>query len=236
MNQTLYTSYILMVFRLAVSSAKIIAILLVLLLSDLTAGAPLLVFVLFTLFLDLSYLVIQIARIPYIKRIRAGEDIQEPGLLSFSLKLQVFLYVTWQIPGNIWYWSCHSCYNEAAGLTVLTFALILLGYLYLLVPALLLVCICACLPVSIIFLMLVSNNYQEPAAENLIRELKTNQFSTDKHIGDFTCSICAADYEEGEAIVVLACDERHCFHEECIKRWLRINAICPICRAPFSSN
>ena len=42
--------------------------------------------------------------------------------------------------------------------------------------------------------------------------------------------ICRLEYEEDDDIVILKCSEKHYFHEECIKKWLKINGICPACR------
>lgn len=42
-----------------------------------------------------------------------------------------------------------------------------------------------------------------------------------------TCSICLCEYGEQE-VVVTNCG--HGFHNECIQGWIRINAVCPVCR------
>jgi hypothetical protein len=42
------------------------------------------------------------------------------------------------------------------------------------------------------------------------------------------CSICLADYEEGEAPMELPC--RHYFHERCAKTWLQRQNRCPLCQ------
>ncbi|KAK8966686.1 hypothetical protein KSP40_PGU019631 [Platanthera guangdongensis] len=42
------------------------------------------------------------------------------------------------------------------------------------------------------------------------------------------CSICQEDYSEGEDIGTLDC--RHDFHTACIKQWLMIKNLCPICK------
>ncbi|XP_020597217.1 probable E3 ubiquitin-protein ligase HIP1 isoform X2 [Phalaenopsis equestris] len=42
------------------------------------------------------------------------------------------------------------------------------------------------------------------------------------------CCICREDYKEGEAIGTLNC--RHDFHTDCIKQWLIIKNLCPICK------
>lgn len=41
------------------------------------------------------------------------------------------------------------------------------------------------------------------------------------------CSICLDNISEN---AVKCCQCGHCFHEECIKRWLKNNSTCPLCR------
>ena len=105
-SRTLYTSYTLVVFRLAVSIVKTLAATLVISLSEMSLLSPLGIFVLVSIILDASYFVLQILRIPTIKRIRGGEDAEEPETLSLLFKLQAFTFICWHIPGNIIYWTC----------------------------------------------------------------------------------------------------------------------------------
>lgn len=42
------------------------------------------------------------------------------------------------------------------------------------------------------------------------------------------CNICLAEYREGEEVKTLPC--LHRFHTECLDPWLRLNAVCPICK------
>eukprot|EP00624_Nannochloropsis_granulata_P006140 evm.model.NODE_44504_length_16067_cov_12.423352.4 len=44
----------------------------------------------------------------------------------------------------------------------------------------------------------------------------------DKH-----CSICLADYEEGETLCVLPC--RHSYHDDCLDHWITAHSKCPLC-------
>jgi hypothetical protein len=46
-----------------------------------------------------------------------------------------------------------------------------------------------------------------------------------------TCGICLEDYEEGESTKALSCPSRpHSFHKDCIDKWLKLDASCPICK------
>ncbi|XP_078429678.1 uncharacterized protein LOC144701788 [Wolffia australiana] len=44
---------------------------------------------------------------------------------------------------------------------------------------------------------------------------------------DGDCAVCLAEFEEGEVIRRLGCG--HCYHGECVGRWLRRRARCPKC-------
>jgi hypothetical protein len=43
-----------------------------------------------------------------------------------------------------------------------------------------------------------------------------------------TCCICLNKYKYDENIKVFSCN--HCYHKECINKWLIKNRHCPICR------
>jgi len=44
------------------------------------------------------------------------------------------------------------------------------------------------------------------------------------------CSICLDRFVSGDDVWILPCDERHIFHDSCIKSWLRKNNSCPLCQ------
>ncbi|KAL5541297.1 hypothetical protein UlMin_042519 [Ulmus minor] len=46
---------------------------------------------------------------------------------------------------------------------------------------------------------------------------------------DNTCSICLSEYKVREALRTIP-DCGHYFHDDCIVKWLRLNATCPLCR------
>lgn len=47
------------------------------------------------------------------------------------------------------------------------------------------------------------------------------------------CPICQEEFEPGDDIVQLTC--HHIFHKDCIKKWLKINKTCPICKVQVFS-
>lgn len=97
-------------------------------------------------------------------------------------------------------------------------------------PCLFCCCACLCLPVLIIALM-YANPGQHPASEDQISKLKVASYSAE-HVNK-ECVICFAAFELNDEIIPLNCDVRHSFHSACLKRWLRINNTCPICRKPL---
>lgn len=43
------------------------------------------------------------------------------------------------------------------------------------------------------------------------------------------CCICLAKYVNNDELRELPCT--HLFHKECVDKWLKINASCPLCKA-----
>lgn len=44
------------------------------------------------------------------------------------------------------------------------------------------------------------------------------------------CLICAENFDEKNMVIRLNCSSLHMFHEKCLKDWIKIKPICPICR------
>ena len=42
------------------------------------------------------------------------------------------------------------------------------------------------------------------------------------------CTICLEDFIDGEEVVLCPC--KHCYHQHCIKDWLRMKNSCPMCK------
>lgn len=95
-------------------------------------------------------------------------------------------------------------------------------------PCLICCCICLCLPV-LIFAVIYANPGQQAATEEQISRLKSVNYKN-WEVNSKECVICFSEFEEMDEIIVLGCDNRHTYHAACLKRWLRINNTCPICR------
>lgn len=47
---------------------------------------------------------------------------------------------------------------------------------------------------------------------------------------DVECCICLGVFEDGDKVKVLPLC-KHCFHAECVDKWLCSHSSCPLCRA-----
>lgn len=44
------------------------------------------------------------------------------------------------------------------------------------------------------------------------------------------CVICTVEFNDKDIISQLPCNEKHCYHSECIRQWADKKTICPLCR------
>ncbi|KAL6997029.1 RING-type E3 ubiquitin transferase [Sarracenia purpurea var. burkii] len=65
--------------------------------------------------------------------------------------------------------------------------------------------------------------------KQILRHLKTRAHISSSDKEPEICVICQAEYASSEEIGTLQCG--HCFHAECIQRWLQQKNVCPICKA-----
>ncbi|XP_023672484.2 uncharacterized protein [Paramormyrops kingsleyae] len=65
-----------------------------------------------------------------------------------------------------------------------------------------------------------------------IQRLPIKTFEPAYSAGKITCQICFSEYAEGEKLRTLPC--LHDYHVQCIDRWLKENATCPVCRVDVS--
>lgn len=75
------------------------------------------------------------------------------------------------------------------------------------------------------------NSGPAPAPENRINSIPTVKVTADQARDNLQCAICMDDFKENDDAKRLPCS--HHFHEECIKRWLRLHGTCPTCRVPL---
>lgn len=46
------------------------------------------------------------------------------------------------------------------------------------------------------------------------------------------CAVCLEELRAGEVVRKLPCG--HCYHKQCITRWLQQKAVCPVCQASIA--
>lgn len=69
-----------------------------------------------------------------------------------------------------------------------------------------------------------------PATEEALGRLRVLIMSDEINLEENECAICQEDMEIGDEIVFMpACS--HCFHNECMQRWLKLQNWCPVCRS-----
>ncbi len=63
---------------------------------------------------------------------------------------------------------------------------------------------------------------------HILENLLDTQKADSQHCKE--CLICLEDIEKGDDIITLKCHRSHFFHSECIKKWLKYNISCPLCK------
>ena len=53
------------------------------------------------------------------------------------------------------------------------------------------------------------------------------------YVNNSVCAICMEDFPEGGELVLCPC--KHCYHDHCIKEWLRLKNSCPLCKLNICS-
>ncbi|KAE9599416.1 hypothetical protein Lal_00039419 [Lupinus albus] len=174
----------------------------------------------------------------------------------FKISLDCF-FAIWFVVGNVWIFGGHSSAADAPNiyrLCIVFLAFCCIGYA---MPFILCSTICCCFPCIISILGVREELTQNTGATSeSINALPTFKFKMkkNKRIGesnsatagggivaagtekervitreDAVCCICLAKYENNDELKELHCS--HLFHKECIDKWLKINALCPLCKS-----
>ncbi|KAM5566279.1 E3 ubiquitin-protein ligase [Rosa sericea] len=168
----------------------------------------------------------------------------------FKMALDCF-FAVWFVVGNVWIFGGHSSANDAPNqyrlcIVFLTFSCI--GYA---MPFILCATICCCLPCIISVLGFREDLTQaRGATPESINALPTYKFKLKKNRNgdnsegvvaagtekervisgeDAVCCICLAKYANNDELRELPCS--HFFHKDCVDKWLKINASCPLCKS-----
>ncbi|KAJ3694165.1 hypothetical protein LUZ60_009645 [Juncus effusus] len=174
----------------------------------------------------------------------------------FKMALDCF-FAVWFVVGNVWIFGGHSSFSNSPNLYRLCIAFLTLSCIGYAMPFILCLTICCCLPCIISFLGYPPDLLQNRGADQgsidalpvrkfrLKRGSSGNEGEGDGDGGgilaagtetervvsadDAVCCICLAKYIDNEELRELPCT--HFFHQECVDKWLKINALCPLCKA-----
>ncbi|KAJ0881616.1 putative transcription factor C2H2 family [Helianthus annuus] len=176
----------------------------------------------------------------------------------FKMALDCFSAV-WFVVGNVWIFGGHSTSAEAPNLYRLCIVFLTFSCIGYAMPFILCGMICCCLPCIISILGVHEDmNQMKGASDDSINALPTHKFKSKKN-GNFetkdnndlvvdeggilaagtdkeraisgedaVCCICLAKYADNDLLRELPCT--HFFHIECVDKWLKINASCPLCK------
>lgn len=184
--------------------------------------------------LDMLYVIYAAVKLPKLATFWDLQAVQEMTFLTFAAErvltgyVPYRVYLLWQIPGNIWFWSCHGCFATAPVLSSVVLSYLLFAYLLLLVPMLTLLFSCVCAPCLLLVAISMVNSKVLAGSESVIGSLKV-----EKGIGRGRCVVCSREMASDQPVIDLNCGPSHIFHEKCLKRWLRLSLTCPICSTPL---
>ena len=142
-------------------------------------------------------------------------------LLYFGLVIASYYYFV-NRPEN--------CFTVNVFPTIFLFVFILIGTINLCEYVLRFILIILCFPVLICMFLQNPNAFYSHFGidPEILKNLPTTTATIDQCTN---CVICADDIKFGDDIVILKCPGRHYFHAECIKQWLTVKVMCPMCRS-----
>ncbi|KAL0330281.1 UNVERIFIED_CONTAM: E3 ubiquitin-protein ligase [Sesamum radiatum] len=176
----------------------------------------------------------------------------------FKMALDCF-FAVWFVVGNVWIFGGHSSSNEAPNLYRLCIVFLTFSCIGYAMPFILCATICCCLPCIISVLGFREDLSQNRGAtQDSINSLPTYKFKVKKNKSggdkensssageggivaagtekeraisgeDAVCCICLAKYVHNDELREMPCS--HFFHKDCVDKWLKINATCPLCKA-----
>ncbi|XP_017978792.1 PREDICTED: E3 ubiquitin-protein ligase At1g63170 [Theobroma cacao] len=179
------------------------------------------------------------------------------GLVDhFKMALDCF-FAVWFVVGNVWIFGGHSSPSDAPKLYRLCIVFLTFSCIGYAMPFILCATICCCLPCIISVLGFREDFSQTRGATvESINALPIYKFKSrksgnvnnqDNSAGDSgilaagtakeraisgedaVCCICLAKYADNDELRELPCI--HVFHVECVDKWLKINASCPLCKS-----
>ncbi|KAJ8773570.1 hypothetical protein K2173_005816 [Erythroxylum novogranatense] len=181
----------------------------------------------------------------------------------YKMGLDCF-FAVWFVVGNVWIFGGHSSANEAPNLYRLCIVFLTFSCIGYAMPFILCATICCCLPCIISILGFREDLSQtRGATSEAIDALPTYKFKSSKNGNrddidnnspagdggvvaagteneraisgeDAVCCICLAKYVNNDDLRELPC--AHFFHKECVDKWLKISASCPLCKSELGDS
>ncbi|XWS19035.1 hypothetical protein CRYUN_Cryun32bG0096500 [Craigia yunnanensis] len=179
------------------------------------------------------------------------------GLVDhFKMALDCF-FAVWFVVGNVWIFGGHSSPSDAPKLYRLCIVFLTFSCIGYAMPFILCATICCCLP-CIISVLGFREDFSQTRGATMesINALPTYKFESKKTGNvndqensageggvlaagtekervisgeDAVCCICLAKYADDDELRELPCI--HVFHVDCVDKWLKINATCPLCKS-----
>lgn len=180
------------------------------------------------------------------------------GLMDhFKMALDCF-FAVWFVVGNVWIFGGHSTPTDAPKLYKLCIVFLTFSCIGYAMPFILCATICCCLP-CIISLLGFREDFSQTRGATIesINSLPTYKFKLQKceNVNDHDnsgtgeggvlaagtekertisgedaiCCICLNKYVDDDELRELPCS--HVFHVDCVDKWLKINASCPLCKS-----
>ena len=113
-------------------------------------------------------------------------------------------------------------------------------YIKIIFACLMLAC---CLPCLIFVIYIKVQNIKKEQLliskllENLEKEKENFENYKIKHNLDLdSCLICLENFKSDDLVIGLKCNVKHCFHNDCIFKWINQKPNCPICRTDLHSD
>lgn len=179
----------------------------------------------------------------------------------YKMALDCF-FAVWFVVGNVWIFGGHSSFTAAPNLYRLCIVFLTFSCIGYAMPFILCAMICCCLPCIISILGHGDLSQVRGASAESINALPTYKFKLKKNgsansgeissgveggvVGagtekeraisgeDAVCCICLTRYADDDELRELPCS--HFFHSECVDKWLKINASCPLCKCEVGEN
>lgn len=178
-----------------------------------------LVFLAYIILLRIPLTILKLYNISYFYR-------ESRATYMFTILSEIF-QMAWTIYANVIYYSSENreCrFYIVAGIFMLYVYYVLYKICIFILVAIILI------PWFIISYINDTRNRRKDAKKmkKLISKLVTIKFKPEEHDPDAEWTICLDYFKEEEDLIILPCDERHYFHSQCVKTWLKRNLICPL--------